>query len=479
MDILAWVTTQIDSLPTAATCMLAGLFAFLEAGIGLGVVIPGELVVLTFAAAMTTPVQLLSMFLAVMIGASAGDHLGYFLGRRFGPRWRSTALIRRVGTSNWDHAVALVERHGAAAVFLTRLLPVVRTLTPAAAGVSGLTYRRFLPASVGGAALWSALFVGVGFLLRGSLAAGQKVLGDVGVAAVLVIFAGLAVAFAVRGWRSRRRLSTVTDHSEFGRPATGPTPTPTPKPARSSESALVEGELETGVRPSPAATSRRRPPESDDDRMRDRPSVRGGAFRAWLVGVTKGQPWRTIPNYITFARLLLLPILFGLLVARAFLPALILAVVVFASDFADGYIARRTDSVTALGTWLDPVADRIAGVGVAVGFGFGGVVPWAYVGLLFLPDVALGVLAAVAFRGRPDVTVTRIGKARTAILFVGFTTLLLGMTLDVNDSEYAGVFVGGGFLLALIGAAGHYVAAGQYAFEMASTIARRAGNPPE
>jgi membrane-associated protein len=59
----------------------------------------------------------------------------------------------------------LLHRRGGLAVFLTRLVPIVRTLTPAAAGASALEYRRFAPASLAGSATWSAVYVGGGSLV--------------------------------------------------------------------------------------------------------------------------------------------------------------------------------------------------------------------------------------------------------------------------------------------------------------------------
>lgn len=197
MDIIDWVLGFADSVPWQITALLAMAFALLESGLGLGFFVPGETVVLLLSATMPSPLAALGMLLAVVIGASAGDHVGYLIGRRMGPRLRETALIRRLGTQHWDRAVDVLERRGAAAVFLTRLVPVVRTLTPASAGVARLAYPRFLVASLAGATTWAALYVGVGYALRASLDLAQDILGDavlvlVGVAAAVVLVTILA-----------------------------------------------------------------------------------------------------------------------------------------------------------------------------------------------------------------------------------------------------------------------------------------------
>ncbi|MGI9083764.1 MAG: DedA family protein [Aeromicrobium sp.] len=93
---------------------------------------------------------------------SSGDHLGFAIGRRYGDSLRQTRVVRRLGVHQYDRAAAKLRRHGGLAAFLTRLVLVVRTLTPAAAGASGHSYRRFAPASLAGSALWAGVYVGGG-----------------------------------------------------------------------------------------------------------------------------------------------------------------------------------------------------------------------------------------------------------------------------------------------------------------------------
>ena len=136
--------------------------AFAESGLGLGMIVPGETVVVFLAAMLDSPLESAALFAVVATGASAGDHLGFLIGRRYGGRLRETVLIRKLGASHWDRAMDALRRNGAAAIFFTRLVPVVRTLTPAAGGASGLSYRRFAPASFAGSMLWAGVYVGGG-----------------------------------------------------------------------------------------------------------------------------------------------------------------------------------------------------------------------------------------------------------------------------------------------------------------------------
>lgn len=186
------------------------------------------------------------------------------------------------------------------------------------------------------------------------------------------------------------------------------------------------------------------------------------------------QPWRTLPNYITLTRLALLPALIPLLMARLFVAALILTIVAFLSDFLDGYIARRTGTVTPLGTWLDPVADRIAGVAVMAGLAAGHAIPWAFVVCALIPDAILFVTSVVRFGGDPRIPVTRMGKVRTAALFSGLIIVLGGMALAELGAaiDLVQLAVGGGFALCLLGLVGHWIAGVQYLRAMWTTPRR-------
>ena len=82
--------------------------------------------------------------------------------------------------------------------------------------------------------------------------------------------------------------------------------------------------------------------------------------------------WRTIPNAITAVRLLLLPVFVVLVVGAHYWSSLVVIAVVFATDFLDGFVARRTGAVSELGKWLDPVADRLTVIAVVAAFALGG-----------------------------------------------------------------------------------------------------------
>lgn len=69
-----------------------------------------------------------------------------------------------------------------------------------------------------------------------------------------------------------------------------------------------------------------------------------------------------LANILTISRLLLLPIMIGLLHISGFWPVIItllLYIIGSLTDFADGYVARKYNQITPFGTFLDPIADKV------------------------------------------------------------------------------------------------------------------------
>ncbi|WP_020671426.1 DedA family protein [Amycolatopsis nigrescens] len=157
-DILEW----LQSLPPAGVVTGAGLLVFGECTLGLGFIAPGETGLFILGTTANSVPKFLIMWLVTTVCAVAGDSVGYLIGKKFGPKIRQTKLIQKHGANGWDKATDVLRRRGAWAVLIAIFVPVLRTLVPAAAGASGLAYRKFLPAVTVGAAGWCALHIGIG-----------------------------------------------------------------------------------------------------------------------------------------------------------------------------------------------------------------------------------------------------------------------------------------------------------------------------
>lgn len=137
----------------------------------------------------------------------------------------------------------------------------------------------------------------------------------------------------------------------------------------------------------------------------------------------------TIPNLISFTRLLGVPLfLYLFLIARADVAAVVVLTIGGTSDWVDGYIARRLRQVSRLGELLDPFADRLYILATLVAFTARDVVPWQFTGALLARELLLlGSLAVLRRYGYGPPAVHYLGKTATFILLAAFPVLLLAV----------------------------------------------------
>ncbi|WP_424185021.1 DedA family protein [Actinokineospora sp. G85] len=200
-DFLEW----LQALPQPGLVAATGGLVLAECTIGLGFIAPGEGGLLIAATTATSVPRFLVLCLVVSVCATIGDSIGYLIGRRYGPRLRETKLIQKYGVQGWDKATDILRRRGAWAVFFARFLPVVRTLTPAAAGTSGLPYRKFLPAAAAGAVCWSLLHVSIGAALGEAAKRLEKTLSTGALVVVGVAVVAVVVAHLVKKQRAKKK----------------------------------------------------------------------------------------------------------------------------------------------------------------------------------------------------------------------------------------------------------------------------------
>jgi cardiolipin synthase len=155
--------------------------------------------------------------------------------------------------------------------------------------------------------------------------------------------------------------------------------------------------------------------------------------------------WLTIPNVISLARLSCLPLFLWLLFGKEDrVAAAALLGALGATDWVDGYIARRYHQVSDVGKVLDPAADRllfIVGVGALI---IDGSVPLVFAWLVVFREVVLGVvLVLLSLAGMQRFDVSWWGKAGTFALMIAFPMFLLG----ASDARWPELwqFVGWGF----------------------------------
>jgi cardiolipin synthase (CMP-forming) len=168
----------------------------------------------------------------------------------------------------------------------------------------------------------------------------------------------------------------------------------------------------------------------------------------------------TIANLITALRLACLPLFVWLVFGdHAQGPAAILLAVLGATDWVDGFVARRFHQVSTVGKVLDPLADRLlVGTAVIVIIVRGAVPVWF--GVLTLSREALvgAMVLALAALGAARIDVLWVGKAGTFGLMFSYPAFLLGhgaASWQVPIRDFAWVAGGAGLALAWIAVAAY------------------------
>ncbi len=132
----------------------------------------------------------------------------------------------------------------------------------------------------------------------------------------------------------------------------------------------------------------------------------------------------TIPNFITIARLIGVPLIVWLLIVDRYAEATILFVLAGVSDAADGFIAKRFSAASELGAYLDPIADKALLVSVFVTLGFNGQLPPWLIVLAVSRDLFIigGMLLAYVLSNPMPVRPLLVSKVNTAaqILLIAF-----------------------------------------------------------
>ena len=153
------------------------LFAFLEAAVFLGFVLPGETSLLIGGVLAHSQVWSFWLFLICsIVAAVGGDSVGYEVGKHFGPRIRRNRLGKVVGEKRWLIADHIFSEYHSGAIFFGRAQALLRALIPALAGMHNVPYRTFLKWNIAGGVFFSTIVVTMGYVFANSLSTLEKYL---------------------------------------------------------------------------------------------------------------------------------------------------------------------------------------------------------------------------------------------------------------------------------------------------------------
>ncbi len=171
-------------------------------------------------------------------------------------------------------------------------------------------------------------------------------------------------------------------------------------------------------------------------------------------------PIFSIPNIISFVRLLLVPVFVVLLFGydMPYAAAWLLAAL-GATDWVDGYIARRFNQVSELGKMLDPTADRIMLLVGVTSIAWVGAVPWWFAGLTLFREVVIAAIAlTLESLGAERLDVTWWGKTGAFLLMFAYPFFLAGYA-DISWDDLATL---AGWLFGIPGLFFAYLSLGEY-----------------
>jgi membrane-associated protein len=146
--------------------LLLGLFLFAEVGLFLGFFLPGDTLLIAagiFAHQGHFPVE--AVIVVAIVAAIAGDSTAFFIGRRYGRGLFKKQDSLLFDPKHVERAEKFYDKHGAKTMLIAHYLPVVRTFAPPLAGISNMTYPKFLLYDGIGDISWAVIITLIGYFI--------------------------------------------------------------------------------------------------------------------------------------------------------------------------------------------------------------------------------------------------------------------------------------------------------------------------
>jgi cardiolipin synthase len=159
----------------------------------------------------------------------------------------------------------------------------------------------------------------------------------------------------------------------------------------------------------------------------------------------------TLPNLITIARILLVPVLVWAIAAGEMRGAFLLFLAAGISDAVDGFLAKRLGMRTELGAHLDPLADKTLIVSIYVALGITAAIPrWIVILVVSRDILIIGGIMLAWFLGKPImVRPLLVSKLNTVaqIMFAGLVLASLGFEFEAGLSQALAMYTVAGLTL--------------------------------
>ncbi|MFB9731111.1 CDP-diacylglycerol--glycerol-3-phosphate 3-phosphatidyltransferase [Ornithinimicrobium kibberense] len=150
---------------------------------------------------------------------------------------------------------------------------------------------------------------------------------------------------------------------------------------------------------------------------------------ATAAAAPQASPWN-VPNALTVLRILMVPLFGWLLLAHGGEDAAwrwwatLVFVVAIATDWVDGFLARRDGLITDFGKLMDPIADKALTGTALVGLSLVGALPWWITVVILVREVGITLMRFVVIR-RGVIPASKGGKLKTVLQALAITLLLV------------------------------------------------------
>lgn len=153
---------------------------------------------------------------------------------------------------------------------------------------------------------------------------------------------------------------------------------------------------------------------------------------------------RYIPNMITSLRFFLVPIYLGVFysdIENSLLYSTLIFALAGITDVLDGYIARKYDLITKLGTVLDPLADKLIQLAVLITFTTAGYIPLPAIIIIGIKELLMIIGGAILYYGESDAVIPSniYGKLATIVFYI--TIFVMAFNPNGADSKISLAFI--------------------------------------
>jgi len=188
----------LDPLVIIKTLGLIGVVSivFAESGLFFGFFLPGDSLLFTagFLASQQF-IPILWLLILSFIAAVLGDSVGYYFGKKTGPKIFTKEDSFFFRKQHVEKAKIFYEKHGKKTIVLARFIPIVRTFVPIIAGVGEMEYKTFLKFNLIGGFVWTWGMIGLGYVLGNAIPNAESYLTPIIIIIILVSFIPAIVEF--------------------------------------------------------------------------------------------------------------------------------------------------------------------------------------------------------------------------------------------------------------------------------------------